>query len=251
MRLSTSMKLAIYVLAGFSFILGFGSLITFGVFLYTGPFPMIALPLNATEVLIFDLFLCFAFISQHSGMIRIHAKKKIPRKNFKAVFAIVSGIALLAFILLWQESPFLIASADGFPRALLRTIFALGIAGQIWTTLSLMSVDPFGVQALMARLDPKEGPTGPATATAPISITGAYGWVRHPAYFTMLLLIWSQPDLTADRLMLNIALTVWVIIGTLLEERDLVGIFGEDYRAYQRMVPMLIPYRKPNRQKSP
>ena len=54
---------------------------------------------------------------------------------------------------------------------------------------------------------------------------------------------WSCPDSAADRLLLNILLTLWIIVGTLLEERDLVANFGVDYQGYQRKVLMLIPWR--------
>ena len=33
--------------------------------------------------------------------------------------------------------------------------------------------------------------------------TGPYRWVRHPLYFSILVLIWFCPDLTLDRLLLN------------------------------------------------
>lgn len=55
-------------------------------------------------------------------------------------------------------------------------------------------------------------------------------------------MIWSYPDLTLDRLLLNVSFTVWVIAATRLEERKLVATFGEEYRNYQRKVPMLIPW---------
>jgi len=32
-------------------------------------------------------------------------------------------------------------------------------------------------------------------------------------------------------------------IGSVLEERKLVREFGEEYRAYQRQVPMLVPWK--------
>jgi protein-S-isoprenylcysteine O-methyltransferase Ste14 len=55
-------------------------------------------------------------------------------------------------------------------------------------------------------------------------------------------LIMACPDLTVDRLLFNVFFTVWMVIGAILEERDLVVTFGEAYRKYQRKVPMLIPY---------
>lgn len=79
----------------------------------------------------------------------------------------------------------------------------------------------------------------------PFRVRGPYRWVRHPQYFVVLLLIWSSPDITLDRIWFNVTWTVWIVIGTFLEERDLVEGFGDVYREYQKKVPMLVPYRKP------
>jgi protein-S-isoprenylcysteine O-methyltransferase Ste14 len=49
--------------------------------------------------------------------------------------------------------------------------------------------------------------------------------------------------MTLDRFLFNILWTVWIIIGTVLEEKDLVSDFGDEYRLYQRKVPMLIPWK--------
>ncbi len=73
-------------------------------------------------------------------------------------------------------------------------------------------------------------------------ILGPYRWVRHPLYLFMIVLFWSYPSLTADRLLFNILWTIWIVIGTILEERDLVDDFGDTYRDYQTNVPMLVPH---------
>jgi protein-S-isoprenylcysteine O-methyltransferase Ste14 len=238
---------ATYALARLSPAVAVGSLIAFTVFLYVGSFPMVELPLGVTGGLVLDAGLCLGFFLQHSGMIRIHTRKEhFLGRRFKAVFSIASGMFLLGFIVLWQESPVLIASADGLFCDLTRIVFFIGVAGQIWTTVSLTVIDPFGVEALTA---PPDSPTDAAPQAGAITTKGAYGWVRHPGYFSTLLLIWGYPDLTADRLLLDVLFTLWIILGAFLEERDLVAIFGEDYRSYQRTVPMLIPYRKPRRAK--
>ena len=67
--------------------------------------------------------------------------------------------------------------------------------------------------------------------------------VRHPLYLFSILMIWSCPDLTTDRLLFNILWTVWIVIGAFFEERDLVAEFGDLYLEYRKRVPMFIPSR--------
>lgn len=80
----------------------------------------------------------------------------------------------------------------------------------------------------------------------PFSAKGVYRWVRHPLHFFVLLMIWSSPDFTADRILFNLLWSAWIIMGTLLEERDLIDEFGDQYREYQKKAPMLIPVRFPD-----
>ena len=115
----------------------------------------------------------------------------------------------------------------------------VAFAGFLWGVRSLGAFDALGIEPVLARVGNK-----PAQAM-PLAVRGAYRWVRHPLYTSSLLLIWSQPDLTYDRILFNVTWTLWVIVGAWLEERDLVANFGDSYLAYQRNVPMLIPWRIP------
>ena len=74
---------------------------------------------------------------------------------------------------------------------------------------------------------------------------GPYRWVRHPLYSAILVLFWVNPAMTSDRLLFNILWTIWIVFGTVLEERDLVREFGELYVEYKRKVPMLISWHRP------
>jgi len=56
------------------------------------------------------------------------------------------------------------------------------------------------------------------------------------------LLLWAQ-DLDAARLVVNGVLTVYILVGTLLEERKLVHEFGETYARYQERVSMFVPLK--------
>lgn len=231
-----------YALVGLTLAICAGSLIVFYVFLYVGPFGTVDLDLGLPQALVFNSFLCAAFFLQHSGMIRKSARRRmsqvISEHYLGAVFSIASGITLLALVLLWQETPIVLASADGFYRWSFRAVFFLAVAIQMWGTWAWKSSDLLGTESVLRRSDPTSLP-------APMVVRGLYRWVRHPLYLATLMMIWSYPDLTADRLLFNVLFTGWIIVGTVLEERDLVENFGDDYRNYQRRVPMLIPYRKP------
>ena len=67
--------------------------------------------------------------------------------------------------------------------------------------------------------------------------------MRHPMYFALIIYLWFQTTKLAD-IVVNIVLTVYVIIGTILEEKKLVLEFGESYIQYQNEVPMIIPFIK-------
>jgi len=72
---------------------------------------------------------------------------------------------------------------------------------------------------------------------------GLLGIVRHPMYFAVIIYLWCQTFRLSD-VLVNAVLTVYVIIGTILEERKLVLEFGDPYVQYQKEVPMLIPFVK-------
>jgi methanethiol S-methyltransferase len=228
---------SILCLAG---ILGAGSLLAFGVFLFTGPFKLLVPALGKGQALWLDAGLSFLFFIQHSGMIRRPFRRWmqrfIPEAYGSALYAIASGVVLLAVVVCWQESASPFFSFRGGVRWILRNVFLFSVAGFGWGILALRSFDPFGFFPILDRLRSLD------RKRAPLVIRGPYRRMRHPLYFFILVMFWSFPDLTPDRLLFNILWSVWVIVGAILEERDLVAAFGDAYRQYQQQVPMLIPF---------
>lgn len=234
-----STRLIQYAVILGSALIGGGSLVLFMIFVYGGSFDWVRLGLDEPFALAVDALLCLVFFIQHSTMIRRSFKDRlgtmIPRVYHGAVYSIASGIVLLALVIFWQGSARMIYS---LPDALAvggRAVYFGAIGLFAWGCLALGSVDFFGVQPIIARLK------GTPPTNMPFTVRGPFRWVRHPLYLAMLLAFWSCPAVSLDRLMFNITWTLWTVLATVLEERDLVHEFGDDYRAYQRKVPMLIP----------
>ena len=188
-----------------------------------------------------DAALSLAFFLQHSGMIRPGFRARIapvvPPRYHRALYSIASGIVLTMVVALWQPSPRLLFSLEGGWRWTAHVVSVLAIALFLWGAFALRVLDLFGLAPIRAYL------RGTAEPAAPFVARGPYRWVRHPWYLGAILLIWSYPDLTSDRLLFNVLWTVWIVIGARLEEADLGRDFGSAYDDYRRAVPMLIPWR--------
>ncbi len=84
----------------------------------------------------------------------------------------------------------------------------LAIAGFIWGVRSLQVFDTFGRLPLQARL------RGQTLPDSELIVRGAYQWVRHPLMFFMFVLMWSNPEVSADRMLFNVLWTIWLVIGS-------------------------------------
>ncbi len=222
-----------------SVVLGVGSVV---MFVMLGSIPYLPMRWPDSLVLPWDALLSLAFFAQHSGMVRRSARARlaavIPDRYQGAAYAIASGVALALVVVLWQPSETRLLVLQGVTRPVMQTLGALAVATFVLSAVTLRrSFDPLGLGPIRAHL------RGQAYRPGEFVVRGPYLWVRHPLYSCILVMFWTNPDVTADRLLLSIMWTIWIWVGAVLEERDLVAEFGDVYRAYQRQVPMLIPWR--------
>jgi methanethiol S-methyltransferase len=224
-------------------ILGNVSGIMLLVFLFIGSYTIVDLDLNASKALWFDAFLSMIFFLQHSIMVRRGFKKWLgkimPEIYHSAFYGITSAITLTLVLIFWQKTPVFIAYADGIIYWLLRALFILCLVGFFWGAKALGSFDALGVKPLLRHISNR-----PSTSQQIIA-KGPYRWSRHPLYFFLIIIFWACPVLTLDRLIFNILWSVWMVIGTYLEDGDLHREFGCQYTEYSSQVPLLIPYRIP------
>lgn len=91
----------------------------------------------------------------------------------------------------------------------------------------------FGVRQLRERDRQPDGHEG-------FRISPLHRCVRHPWYFFGLLLVWSG-DKTPSLLVSALAITIYLIVGSKLEERKLLALHGDAYRRYMVRVAGLVP----------
>nr|WP_299345284.1 isoprenylcysteine carboxylmethyltransferase family protein [Allomuricauda sp.] len=197
-----------------------------------------------------NLMLISLFGVQHSIMARKWFKELFatyfPKPIERSTFVLFSGILLFNMVYHWQPLGGEIWSVAP-DTWLYYTMYALFFSG--WAILFISSFlinhfDLFGLRQTFLELQNK-----PYTQLK-FRITLFYKYVRHPLYFGMLLGMWATPNMTVTHLAFAIAITAYVIIGTLLEEKDLTKEFGHTYNAYKAEKPMLIPFTKIKRNKS-
>jgi protein-S-isoprenylcysteine O-methyltransferase Ste14 len=226
-------------------ILGYGSLLLFVLFLFFGSPAIVDLGMSTENALLMDLLLSVLFFLQHSLLVRRKTRLSlaglVPDAYYSAFYAVSSSITLIAVIIFWQKTTVSIMAADEIISWIIRALFLISMAGFAWGAISFGSFDAFGVKRILRHISNKP------EKSIPITVKGAYRWMRHPMYFFTLVMIWACPVLTADRLLFNVLWSIWMIIGTMLEERDILKEHGSQYREYQSQVPMLIPYRIPRK----
>ena len=76
-----------------------------------------------------------------------------------------------------------------------------------------------------------------------LQVTGPYRLVRHPVYLGWILAVFGPAHMTGDRLAFAAITTIYLMIAIPLEERSLVGAFGDQYELYKRRVKWrVVPY---------
>lgn len=91
----------------------------------------------------------------------------------------------------------------------------------------------FGLQQISA---PETAQSAP-----PLSRDGILGAVRHPYYSGGILILLFFGDITVAWLVMRFVLIAYLIIGTFVEERKLLRIYGDRYRSYMKDVPRFFP----------
>jgi methanethiol S-methyltransferase len=180
------------------------------------------------------------FAVQHSVMARPTFKRWWTRLVHPAAerstYTLFSSLALILVFLLWQPMGGVIWDVEHpVGEAMLYALFTFGWLLVLFSTFLINHFDLFGLRQVWIYLRGK--PYMPLQFTTP----GPYRIVRHPLYLGWLIAFWATPTMTAAHLVFAILTTAYILIAIQLEERNLVAYHGDQYAAYRRRVPMIVP----------
>src|SRR5829696_4433589 len=76
-----------------------------------------------------------------------------------------------------------------------------------------------------------------------VAMAGAFRFTRHPGNLGALGFFLFTPRMTANRAVLIVLVTLYIVLGSMHEEYRLQAAYGDAYERYRRVVPFLVPRR--------
>jgi len=190
--------------------------------------------------LIINAALLSLFAVQHSLMARPAFKRWwtriVPPPVERSTYVLFASLALIVMYVFWRPLPQVIwAAGPGYVGTGLTVLFWVGWAIVLISTFLISHFELFGLKQVWDRLRQRQA--GENEFRTP----GFYRIVRHPIYLGFILAFWATPTMTLGHLIFAVGTLGYILIAIQLEERDLVGAFGERYQAYRKQVGMLWP----------
>ena len=195
------------------------------------------------EALIVNLLLMSVFAVQHSVMARKPFKqwwtRFVSASVERTTYVLFSSLALVLLFWQWRPMPTVVWQVND-PQAA-TAITGLAFVGWLIVLTSTFLINHFELFGLHQVANHLAGKPMPAPRfRTPLF----YQLVRHPIYLGFIIAFWAAPVMTLGHLLFAAVTTAYIFVGILLEERDLIDVFGDDYRRYRARVSMLVPWRR-------
>lgn len=229
-----------------SYLLAFGTLL-YAIGFITGLFVPKTIDTGTVvplaEALIVNLLLMSLFAVQHSVMARKQFKQwltqYIPQSVERSTYVLFASLALVLLFWQWRPIPAVVWQVADPQLALAVTgVSMIGWVLLFFSTFLINHFELFGLHQVANNLAGRPMPQ--VRFKTPV----LYKVVRHPIYLGLIIAFWIAPVMTAGHLLFAAVTTAYIFVGIWLEERDLVDLFGDEYRNYRSRVAMIVPWRK-------
>jgi protein-S-isoprenylcysteine O-methyltransferase Ste14 len=195
------------------------------------------------EAFIVNLLLMSVFAIQHSVMARKQFKQWwtqfVPKSVERSTYVLFSSLALILLFWQWRPLPMAVWQIDDPQIAM--AVIGLSFVGWLivlTSTFLINHFELFGLHQVANNL------TGRPMPVPRFRTPLYYKFVRHPIYLGFIIAFWAAPTMSVGHLLFAAVTTAYIVVGILLEERDLIELFGDEYRRYKGRVSMLVPWRR-------
>ena len=142
-------------------------------------------------------------------------------------------------MLLWQPFEFGVLWVVSTP-ALVYALHCLFVLGALITVAATFCIDHFELFGLKQGFVKKDGKIEPP----PFIVRGLYRFVRHPIMTGLLLMFWATPVMSFSHWFYAVISSAYIFYAVYkLEEKDLRAAIGEDYDAYKKSTPAILPIK--------
>jgi protein-S-isoprenylcysteine O-methyltransferase Ste14 len=205
---------------------------------------------SVAEAVIVNLLLMSLFAVQHSVMARKPFKRwltqYIPASIERSTYVLLASLCLVLLFWQWRPMPAVVWQIADPNLALAVTgVSMIGWGLVFLSTFLINHFELFGLHQVANNLAGR--PMPPVRFKTPV----LYKMVRHPIYLGFIIAFWFAPVMTVGHLLFAAVTTAYIFVGIALEERDLVALFGDEYRNYRKRVAMIVPFLGGGRQTAP
>jgi protein-S-isoprenylcysteine O-methyltransferase Ste14 len=194
------------------------------------------------EALSINILLMGLFAVQHSVMARKGFKqwwtRFIPKPVERSTYVLLASLALILLFWQWRPIPMMVWNIEDPPVAVAMT--GLSFLGWFIALTSTFLINHFQLFGLSQVAD---NFSGKPDLTPRFQMPLYYKFVRHPIYLGFIIAFWAAPSMSVGHLLFAAVTTAYTFVGIMLEERDLIDLFGDEYRRYRARVSMLVPWR--------
>jgi protein-S-isoprenylcysteine O-methyltransferase Ste14 len=193
------------------------------------------------EAFIVNLLLMSLFAVQHSVMARKQFKQwwtqYVPKSVERSTYVLLASLALVLLFWQWQPMPAVVWQVDNPQIAgAITGVSFVGWLLVLTSTFLINHFELFGLHQVANNL------TGRPMPQMRFRTPVLYKMVRHPIYLGFIIAFWVAPVMTVGHMLFAAVTTAYIFVGIFLEEHDLIGLFGDEYRRYRERVSMLIPF---------
>lgn len=193
------------------------------------------------QAFIVNLLLMSLFAVQHSVMARKQFKQWwtqfVPKSIERSTYVLFASLSLILLFWQWRPMPDIVWEISNPQIA--TAVLALSLVGWVLVFTSTFLINHFELFGLHQVINNLVGRAMPAPR---FKTPALYKVVRHPIYLGFIIAFWAAPTMTVGHLLFAAVTTAYIFVGIFLEERDLVELFGDEYRRYRERVGMLIPF---------